>query len=421
MAPPTILYLLDYTDLGGGETSLLALIEAWRHSDAPWQPEVIMAGHGPVQECLADLGIPVHVVAYPRRLRRGPVPWFSLTAAHRVDRLIAARRPVLLHANNFFGLLYAGPAARLRHLPLVWTCHGWFELDSLAKRAVARLFATHVTCVSEAVRTEAARMLGCPDRTSTDYLGIVPFHSPSNVIGVREEIKNPLPATRYPLPGSNEAGGENIRDSVRREFYLSPHTPLIAVVGRFQPIKGHSLLLDALAEIRRHLPDLKVWFIGEALFDSPEETDHKARIEQRVRKEGLDDCVRFLGFRADARRLLRALDVLIIPSSRESFSMVAVECLEAGVPVIGPDGWGPREIIEAPATGLLFQPDDSRDLALKAIQALTRSGPAQGFDPEAGPRRVARIFTAQAHLERTLTLYRSLLSAGPYEGTRSKS
>ena len=387
MAPPTVLYLLDYTDLGGGETSFLALMDQWRRSgaDPPFRPEVIVTGRGPVAERLEALGVGIHVVGYPLRLRRGPLPWFSLAAARQIGGLMDALRPTVVHANNFFGLTYAGVPARRRRVPLVWTCHGWYELEGMAKPFIARRFATHVACVSEAVRLEAARALGRPDRTSTDYLGILPFQD-------------------------KDAGGPagELRDSVRHEFKLSPHAPLIAVLGRFQPIKGHALLLDALPQIRRRVPDLKVWFIGDALFGSREETEHKRLLERRVRAEGLGEAVRFLGFRSDARRLLRSLDALVIPSARESFSMVAVEGLEAGVPVIGPDGWGPREIIDAPATGLRFRPGDQQDLARVVVEALTRSGEAHAFDPAAGPRRVEQLFSAQAHLERTMALYHKL-------------
>lgn len=390
MTPPTVLHLLDYVDLGGGETSFLAFIEEWLRAMAPVRPVVILPGEGPVGQALERLGVETHRIPFPRRLRRGPLPWFSLAAARRIDRLVGELNPLLIHAHHFFGMLYAGPAARRRGIPLVWTCHGWFDIDTVTKRSAARLLAAHVTCVSEAVRSEAARFLTRPGLTSTDYLGIRPFADTA------------APADLSPA---------NLREAVRSEMQVDPATPLLAVIGRFQPIKGHQHLLSALPAIRRRLPGLQVWFVGDALFGSREEQEHKAAIERRVRQEGLADCVRFLGFRSDARRLLRGLDALVIPSERESFSMVAVEGLEAGIPVIGPDGWGPREIIQAPQTGLRFRPADPASLAEKTIQALLREGEGAAFEPQAGPRRVQALFTVGAHVGRAAALYRAL--AGP--------
>jgi glycosyltransferase involved in cell wall biosynthesis len=379
-----ILYMVDYTDLGGGETSLLHLLDQLRLQTPHLEPFVIVAGPGALAQALRERGIAHEIFPYPRRLRYGPLPWFDPAAALRLDRLIARLRPVLIHAIHFFGLFYAGPAARRQGVPLVWTCHGWYDVDTWPKRRIARMFADRILCVSEAVREEAVRRLGRPEIITGDPLGIPPF----------------------------EPGGDATRAGIRRELGVQPHhRPLAAVVGRFQPIKGHALLLDALPELRRRVPGLLVWLIGDALYGSAEEAAHKALLMRRIHQEGLGDCVQCLGYRHDARRLMRALDALMIPSERESFSMVAVEGLEAGVPVIGPDGWGPREIVDVPRTGLLFEPGNARDLTERAAQALLRQDEGAKFDADAGPRRVRLMFSARAHLERTLACYRTLAGA----------
>jgi len=394
MSASTVLYLLDYVDLGGGETSFLAFIEQWLREVPGVRPVVVVPGEGPVGRALEALGAEVRVIPYPRRLRRGPIPWFSLAAAQKIEALARQIEPAIIHANNFFGLLYAGWAARRLGVPLVWTCHGAFDIDRPVKRWIARRFAAHVSCVSEAVRREAERHLPAPGFTSTDYLGIQPFMAEA--------------------PGDAASSTDaQLRLAVRAELGLDAQTPLLGVIGRFQPVKGHDCLLDALPAVRRRLPELKVWVIGDALFNQ-EEQEHKRKIERRVREEGLGECVRFLGFRSDARRLIRALDALVIPSEAESFSMVTVEGLEAGVPVIGPDGGGPKEIITPPQTGLLFEPKNPASLAEKIIAALMHEGEGRGFDPQAGPRRVAEQFSASAHLHRTLALYERLCGAGRF-------
>ena len=88
--------------------------------------------------------------------------------------------------------------------------------------------------------------------------------------------------------------------------------------------------------------------------------------------------------------------------------MAALEGLDAGIPVVGPDGWGPREIIDPPRTGLRFNPGDASDLAMKIIQLLLRKGESADFDPAAGPARVRKHFSVKAHLKRMNTLYHRL-------------
>lgn len=374
---PKILYVLDLVDLGGGETSFLALMKRAREAIEPF---VIVPALGPVTDALARLDIGFAVIPFALRFRKGLIPAWRPGPGREIEALARRVEPALIHVFHFFGMVYAGPVAKRLDLPLVWTCHGDFELSNPFRRWVARRWATHAACVSESARRAAAAALG-HDRVSLNYLGIPSFD-----------------------PGG-AAGAPVSRNAIRAELGEPDDAPIIGVIGRFQPIKGHQYLLDALPAVRKALPDARAWLIGDALFGSPIEAAHKAAIERRAREEGLSTCVRFLGFRNDARRLMRALDAVVIPSEAESFSMVAVEAMEAGVPVIGPDIGGPREIIEAPATGLRFEPRDSVDLAAKIVSVLTRQGEGSAFDPAAGPRHVRALFSIDAHLERTLALY----------------
>ena len=57
MAQSTVLYLLDYVDLGGGETSFLAFIEEWLCMVPRVRPVVILPDQGPVGKILGDLGV----------------------------------------------------------------------------------------------------------------------------------------------------------------------------------------------------------------------------------------------------------------------------------------------------------------------------------------------------------------------------
>lgn len=371
---PTILYLLDLVDLGGGETSFLALMDRARFA---LKPVVIAPARGPLTDAIERLGIQVHIIPYPLSFRRGLIPTWRPGPARRIEALARELRPVLMHVFHFFGMVPAGPVSKKLGIPLVWTCHGDFELSNRARRWVARRWATHAACVAESGLRVAAAVLG-EHRVSLNYLGILPF---------------------------DPAGATVERAAIRMELDEPVDATIIGVIGRFQPVKGHQHLLDALPAVLEMVPNLRVWIIGDALYGSAQEAEHKAQIERRVHHEHLDSCVRFLGYRGDARRLMRALDAVVIPSEAESFSMVAVEAMEAGVPVVGPDIGGPREVIESPSTGLKFQPLNHADLAEKIIWILRRDGPGAAFDKSAGPRRARALFSIDAHLERTLALY----------------
>jgi glycosyltransferase involved in cell wall biosynthesis len=374
--PPTVLYLLDHAQPGGGETSFLAMMKAWQDSGLPARPVIILPEDGPVRNDLEYMGLEVIRTPYPRRTRYGIVPCWSFSAASSICLTAARLKPVIIHANNVFGMFYGGRAAGKFKIPMIWTCHGWFDIDTRVKAWFAKRHVTHVSCVSEGIREEVARILGPGMECSTDYLGI----EPGAEKGPREEI--------------------------RLRMKVGEKCTLIGVLGRFQKIKGHRFLVDALPAILNRVPELKIWFIGDAL--NTDEHDTLRELKEKIRRDQLEKHIEFLGFRHDARQLLPALDALVIPSEAESFSMAAVEGLDAGIPVIGPDGWGPREIIASPQTGLRFQPGDADDLAAKIIQILLRDGEASGFDPAAGPERVREYFSVRAHLRRTFGLYHRL-------------
>ncbi len=373
---PTVLYLLDHAQPGGGETSFLVLMKTWLQANLPVTPVIIMPEDGPIRSELENMGLEVVLINYPRRTRYGIIPWWSFSAASLIMDTVVRLQPAIIHANNIFGMFYAGKAARKLGIPLVWTCHGWFDIDTRVKAWFARRNVTHISCVSESVFEEVTRRLGSIPDSSIDHLGIEP------------------------------ETGDVARETIRRDMNIDSNCTLIGVLGRFQKIKGHHLLLKALPTVTEKVPNLKTWFIGGAL--NIEEQARLRDLQEMARRDHAGNFIEFLGFRPDARKLLKALDALVIPSLAESFSMAALEGLDAGIPVVGPDGWGPREIIAPPRTGLRFNPGDAPDLAKKIIQVLLRKGESADFDPAAGPARVRKHFSVKAHLKRMTTLYHRL-------------
>ncbi len=199
IAVPKILYVLDLVDLGGGETSFLAFMERARGTIDPF---VVVPARGPLTEALDRLGIGFAVIPFALRFRRGLLPAWRPGPARAIEALARRIGPALIHVFHFFGLLYAGPAARRLGLPLVWTCHGDFELSNPLRRWAARRWATHAACVSESARAAAAAALG-PERVSINHLGILPFAAAGASVtraAIRAELAHP-PAGLAELPG----------------------------------------------------------------------------------------------------------------------------------------------------------------------------------------------------------------------------
>ncbi|HEY7215255.1 MAG TPA: glycosyltransferase family 4 protein, partial [Thermoanaerobaculia bacterium] len=118
-------------------------------------------------------------------------------------------------------------------------------------------------------------------------------------------------------------------------------------VGRLRIRKGVEVLLEALAELRRRIPDAGLRIAGDG--------EHRGRLECRTADLGLEGAVSFLGT-CDAgrvRRLLRGAAALVVPSIYEGMPLVVLEAMEAGVPVVASRVSGIPEVVVDGETGWL--------------------------------------------------------------------
>ena len=127
-------------------------------------------------------------------------------------------------------------------------------------------------------------------------------------------------------------------------------------VGRLEPRKGFSVAVDAFARLASDYPDLRLVVVGKGA-----EQDVVDRLEPSVRARV--DMMGFVGG-ADLPGFHRAADIFLAPSTgNESFGIVLVEAMAAGLPVIASDIPGYRDVTRSGVEGLLVPPGDAGALA----------------------------------------------------------
>ncbi|MDC7684612.1 glycosyltransferase [Asticcacaulis sp. BYS171W] len=175
--------------------------------------------------------------------------------------------------------------------------------------------------------------------------------------------------------------------------------PVIGAMGRLHAIKGFDVLLKAAAQLRASGQRFVLKIAGEG----PELPALKALAFSL----NLDDCVEFCGW-ADPMAFLAGVDLFVVPSRQESFGLVVIEAMAAGVPVVASDTEGPREVLKAGQFGHLFANEDASALAAavgsvfanwtswqsQARVAQSYAIDAFGFD--AGRRRLRQTIEALA-------------------------
>lgn len=158
--------------------------------------------------------------------------------------------------------------------------------------------------------------------------------------------------------------------------------PVLGMVAVLRYAKGHATLVRAARRLHDTGFPVRLVFIGDGPSGQP--------IQDEVERLNLKHCVTFLGHREDVPDLLRAMDLLAIPSLHEGIPQVAMQALASEVPVVGSDVGGIPSVIEHGQTGRLVPPGDDAALATAIREALTQPEATQAMTTEGRRRAVER-------------------------------
>jgi UDP-glucose:(heptosyl)LPS alpha-1,3-glucosyltransferase len=188
------------------------------------------------------------------------------------------------------------------------------------------------------------------------------------------------------------------RDRERRGWGVAIDEPVGLFVGMNYRLKGLAQLLRAIVHVP---PDrrFRIVIIGSQKY---------TRYQRLARQLGVSDRVRFLGFRADPRDAYFAADFLVHPTFYDPCSLVALEALACGLPVLTSRHNGALEKLNPPHDGLVIEdPHDARDLA----RALTKiSNPDQLPARKAAAAEAGVRWTFDDHYRQLLGILEEVLA-----------
>jgi glycosyltransferase involved in cell wall biosynthesis len=327
----------------------------------------------------ANLGLVTCVLPRPRDPAFGQVIVDFLTA-HPAD---VFHIHVGSGRENFDG----ARAARRAGVPaVVQTQHQPWLLNPRKEASFFRAISPvdRLIAVSEGVRRTHERIGVSPERLVTVPNGIVP---------------------RGPGPG---------RHAARAALGLQPDHLVVMNVGRLMVQKGQRFLVAAMPTLAARFPRLAVVVVGGGYL-----ADDLAR---QAADLGVAQFLHLPGHRTDARMLLDAADLFVLPSRQEGMPLAALEAMDAGLPVVATDVIGTAEVVSHGATGTLVPPEDPPALA-EAITDLLADPDLRQRYAQAGRRRYVERFTARRMAQDTLRVYRDVLarSAAPVRGSRRQA
>jgi N-acetyl-alpha-D-glucosaminyl L-malate synthase BshA len=177
-----------------------------------------------------------------------------------------------------------------------------------------------------------------------------------------------------------------------------PDTRVLMHASNFRPIKNIPTVIQVFAEVRKRMP-VKLVMVG----DGPE----KAGAEQLARELRVERDVLFLGNQDCMEELLPLADVFLLPSSSESFGLVALEAMSAEVPVVASNAGGLPEVVEHGVTGYLHDSGHIEGFVASVLKLLTNDPLRRAMGRRA--RREARArFNVDDMVSRYIKVYDSL-------------
>jgi glycosyltransferase involved in cell wall biosynthesis len=355
--------LLAITELGLGGAEHVVLDLERGALDAGHEAAVA-AGSGPLQGHASTFFQLPAIERSPLALTR---------TGRRLTGIMRSFAPDLVHAHNPRMVGLAAAAARLgrpsRRPPVLATHHGVAPDEERAAARVLRV-ADHVVCVSARL-VEQLVAGGVPQRR----VSVIP-----------NGVSSP------PALGAAE------RSRLDSELGLDGE-PLVTAVGRLVPQKAHHRLLDAAVAVRSSMPSARFLIVGDGPL--------RPELESRIRAAGLEGAVTLTGPRPDAREIIARSDVVAFSSDWEGLSIVALEALAAGVPIVSTDVAGTAELLQSGAG--VTVPRSADALAGALVDLLRDPARRQKMGAEACRLHRER-FSTERMVEGYLALYRAITS-----------
>jgi glycosyltransferase involved in cell wall biosynthesis len=391
--PLRVLYL-DHTSLvSGAQRALMDLVAALPSTVSA----TVICPPGKLERELRDLGADLQLYRGTQgSLRFDPTQtpralWDVCVSAWQVRRAAKAGQIDLIHANS----IRAGIIALL----------------AFPRGGPPTLVHVH-DCLPGNLVSSAVRWLLC--RRSQGLVAVSQYAEKAFVLPgspvLSRVLYNPIDLDRF------DPAHTATREQARVELGFDEDAQLVAVIAQITPWKGQRTLVEAFAQLRADLPRAQLLLVGEPKFISKatryDNLTYQRELYELVAALGLEDTVHFLGERADVPRIMRAVDVLAMPSWEEPLGRTVMEAMAMEVPVVVTSVGGPAELVSNRREGLLVPPRRPAEWAQAIGEVLKDRETALAWG-KAGRQRIARSFDRSVYVEDMIGLYREVVQSAP--------
>jgi len=359
-----VLLMIDEAQVGGGQQHVLYLAANMKR----FEPHVACQPSGYLVDELRTRNIPVH----PLTMTNRPSP----ASVNACRRLLGKLQPAIVHTHGGT----AGFTGRIATigLPGPKVVHTYHGLHYLRSGQSLRNMMFRMVDMSLLRVTDRAICVAESDLALGLRYGVV---DRKKAVVIRNGID--VEAFHRSSQGGQNAG-----------------SPVVGTIGRLHAQKGHEVLLQAVAQLRKMGRNFVVRIIGDG--------ELRKTLEARVKELGVDDIVEFAGASHSVAKELAEMNLFVLPSLWEGLPLVILEAMASGVPVVASGVDGVPEIVTDGLDGVLVPPGKPEALADAIVRLLDDPLLCESLAFNA-KEKVRREFTVKRMTDETEGLYDSLL------------
>lgn len=367
----TIIHAIDTTGPGGAETVFLDIAQ---HLQLPeYDNLAIIKGAGWVEDQLKLRSIRYHIIK--------PHGFLSIPYYYQLYKLIRRERAALVHAHLLGSTLTYSILSLITRLPLIATLHGRVDINP-HERFVA---------LKQVIMRMGVNKLIAVSRDLASYIEARKIF-PRRAIDV---IYNGVDQHRY----TRQVGA-----TLRQQLHLPDNAILIGSLGNIRPAKNYETLIAAVSLLKN--PQLHFVIAGH------KKKELMDKLQGQMETLGVSKQIHFIGFYDNTPAFLAQLDMFVLSSSSEGFSIATIEAMAAGLPVIATRCGGPEEILQHLHTGYLI-PTEKPDQLAAAINHLQKNPALAAQLASAGQEHMRNTFSLKAMLQAYRAHYQRLLNKNP--------
>jgi glycosyltransferase involved in cell wall biosynthesis len=372
-----ILYLHEAAEIGGGENSLLNLVD--NIDKDKFNVVFACPGKGAFPDRLRERGIAIHPIIYPQVRTLIGVP----STVGKLCDIIEKDGISLIHSNSIRTHLYAAIAGRLKKIPVVWHERNLITNEIIDPDKLLSFLPDSIVCNSRAIAERFISSGKMPGK-------VIVIHN-----GVNTGVFNPLVSAK----------------DARQKIGIGPEETVIGIASRFNTGKGHETFLKAAkivcSDLQNGPQKVRFLVVGSAVFE--EDKKREKYLAEFTRTLGISDKVIFTGFIDKMADMYAAMDIFVLASFAEPCGRVIFEAMAMGKPVVATNTGGTPEIVVDGVTGILVKPKDPGAMAY-ALKDLVRDKIKRISMGAEARKRIEDHFSIQKNVERTEELYEELLA-----------